>query len=624
MKNNFLTRPGGLMVSLLTLIPLTFTSAQTWTGVTNSGWGTGTNWTAAPAFNNTTDLLFDTSSVPNPLTTLTDNRIARSITFGADVDDSFLIGYRQFLTSGDNRTLTMQADSGNASITVQTGSTGAITMGANPNVALAGGALILGSNLDIDHNGSGLLLFNRVTTGNGNTITKSGTGTWQVNNNINNAGGTININGGTMIGNTFGAGDLNSSAALNLGGGTLEARSGGTTSGDNKNYSAVAVNVTSASSLVYNNIHSTTYTLSFSGTSSFNLGADLSVSNNSANTAAVNAINISRSMTGTGNLIFSTYNNISSNTDPYNLGRLSLSGDNSGWSGNLVISRGAVLFGGDQVNAAGTGNIIIGTTGDSFGAGLTFFVPAATPTTSTVTYNNDISVTSGGFRSIKGSNSDYNFLLTGNVNLEGTLNVDHTLSSVRDITLSGNISGAGGLDITRAAGFSETFVNLTGTNTYTGDTTVASEAALMINGSVTSDVFVNGGRFGGDGFVDGDLTMLVGSQFVFTPGETLDVSGSVSFDSSFSIASLSDLNGLAIDWSSVLNGTYDLIGTTMSDFSNIGNFGLANAEDIGGGRSAYFQNGSLQLVVVPEPSSAFLGTLAMLGFVGIHRRRYRC
>ena len=54
--------------------------------------------------------------------------------------------------------------------------------------------------------------------------------------------------------------------------------------------------------------------------------------------------------------------------------------------------------------------------------------------------------------------------------------------------------------------------------------------------------------------------------------------------------------------------------------TNLDNLGYANAYDIGGGRKAYFQNGSLQLVVVPEPSSALLLGVSALGMF-MRRRR---
>lgn len=53
---------------------------------------------------------------------------------------------------------------------------------------------------------------------------------------------------------------------------------------------------------------------------------------------------------------------------------------------------------------------------------------------------------------------------------------------------------------------------------------------------------------------------------------------------------------------------------------DIDNFGFANAFGVGSsGREAYFTNGSLAIVVIPEPSAALLGGLGLLAL--LRRRR---
>ena len=89
--------------------------------------------------------------------------------------------------------------------------------------------------------------------------------------------------------------------------------------------------------------------------------------------------------------------------------------------------------------------------------------------------------------------------------------------------------------------------------------------------------------------------------------------GTVSFGG-FSVA---DLFGLT---NAVSEGTYTLIdGSATINFANVANFGLANAYDLGGGKKAYFESGSMNLVVIPEPSAALLGGLGL--FALLRRRR---
>lgn len=181
---------------------------------------------------------------------------------------------------------------------------------------------------------------------------------------------------------------------------------------------------------------------------------------------------------------------------------------------------------------------------------------------------------------------------------------------------------------------------LTQQSDWGGDTTI-SNGALIVDGSHIGrggDYIIGAnGRIGGGGTIghaagvtSGDATMTfeAGAQFVFDPLSTLTINENNldSFTIDFGGLSITDLvsaDGSGIIWSAISDGTYTLVdGTATLVTSGMANFGAANAADIGGGRSAYFQNGSLQLVVIPEPGTyaLFVGLLAV-GAVFLRRRR---
>lgn len=445
----------------------------------SDSWGNLDNWNpnAVPTFNNTADISFNNLTRPN--NDIGAVRTIRSITYGANMDADFNTNLRTF-NGGAAAALTLDTDAvgGNATITIDAGSTGNMSLGWN-GVGTAGGALTLADNLVVSHNGTGEFLISRQITGTGFGLTKTGTGTMRVAaGNANSFTGAANFNQGRAIfASTAAVGaDLNTASAINLGGGILEMR---TTNALNKTLTS-NMTVSAASTLAYNNTTNTTQSLSLS-TGTMAVNADLIVQNISSNTTLNNQIVISRSMTGSGNLTVKTYNNVTSGSADYGLGRVALSGNNTGWSGNFVIAEGtANVFGnstlgsGVQTNV-GTGTIILGETGNSFGAGL---IVSASAGGGQQFINNNIIVRSGGFRTIRGS-SDHTYSLNGTITLEGDLNVHNGLFFTdKNINLNGNISGVGGLSITESG--NPNFIRLTGNNTYTGATSIGTGAVLNI------------------------------------------------------------------------------------------------------------------------------------------------
>ena len=317
----------------------------------------------------------------------------------------------------------------------------------------------------------------------GGSLVKVGSGTLQLGG-ANSFSGSLTVSNGTVLATRFSTtGDFETASSINLDGGALIYDP----NFNNKGLTNAPVVVNSASTLGWRNQSEFNYNLSFVGSAGFTLNADLTITNASTDTTLANAIIIGRNMTGAGNLINKGYNNISSPTNNYGPGRLNLSGTNTNWNGNLVIARGTVTFG--LPTSIGNGSLILGATGDSFGAGLTGFVATnVAPANSTITFTNPIIVRSGGFRSIN-IGSDQRFVFSGNVTLEGSLNVNSgTFFNDRILTFSGDISGVGGLDLTRGSGGA---INLVGSNSYSGPTTISNGADVVVNslsGNAIGDV----------------------------------------------------------------------------------------------------------------------------------------
>ncbi len=239
--------------------------------------------------------------------------------------------------------------------------------------------------------------------------------------------------------------------------------------------------------------------------------------------------------------------------------------------------------------------------------------------------------------------SQPNLTFTGPVTLsdgDRTLQVDNVLTSGQSGVNFTNAIGddSNGYGITKTgAGVLE----LGGANTYGGATTVsagtlklagasavagssglsiASGAALDLSALGSGLTLASGQSLGGAGSILGDLVFGSGSKLVFSATDTLSMSGGTA---SFFAASpgsrfgIDDLVGIS---SATPAGTYALISGTV-DTTNLDNLGAANAYDLGGGTSAYFESGSMNVVIVPEPESMVAVAAGLATIVAAFRRR---
>lgn len=268
----------------------------------------------------------------------------------------------------------------------------------------------------------------------------------------------------------------------------------------------------------------------------------------------------------------------------------------------------ATLNTGSQVNLSGTFNLLAGTVeAKIIGKG------ADTGNATSVARN--LNFTSGTIRNLAGndltiSHVPINLTGSGTRNFEATTGQSITVAATAEITGSGQ-------------GFTKTgdgSLVLAGTNSYSGATLV-SAGTLLVNGALASTAVTVDPMavLGGTGTIAGSLTIAADSFIQVVDIDTpLAVGGTVTFiGSGFGIANL-----LGIDWDSLtLNTPYTVLDRNQ-DFSLAGldNFGLEYATAVGNtGRQAYFTNGSLAVVIIPEPRAALLGGLGLLML--LRRRR---
>jgi autotransporter-associated beta strand protein len=128
-------------------------------------------------------------------------------------------------------------------------------------------------------------------------------------------------------------------------------------------------------------------------------------------------------------------------------------------------------------------------------------------------------------------------LLKFTSDLSGGGNTTHSIILTGSTTGTGEIAGAipllggpaGNTTITKSGTGTWT---LSGTNRYTGTTTV-SQGTLLITGSISNGAVTvaSGATLGGGGIIGSNVTYASGAKALFTPGQTLKILGSLTLNS---------------------------------------------------------------------------------------------
>jgi len=354
-------------------------------------------------------------------------------------------------------------------------------------------------------------------------------------------------------------------------------------------------------------------------------------------------VTFANNITGTGNS--------SAITKTGSTTTLTLTGTNTYTGGTFIRGNGAISVS-SITNNLGSGNIKMGSSAET---GTLIYTGAGETTTKTI----QLSGTNGG----------------GTIQADGTgaLVVSNGItasanSTARTFTLRGSNTGANSIGAitngTATSGIALTKADagkwvLTGTNTYTGITTV-SGGTLLINGdssAATGAVSVaSSATFGGTGTIGGATTVASGSLLsagsasgsvgTLTFASTLNISGlaggpngGLLFDLDTAAASdkinlttgaltigsgLLDLNDFSfVALGGYGAGTYTLISTTTSISGTLGSTLTGTFGGYGTALAISGNNIVLTVTAIPEPSTyaAIFGALSLVGVIVARRRR---
>jgi autotransporter-associated beta strand protein len=368
-----------------------------------------------------------------------------------------------------------------------------------------------------------------------------------------------------------------------------------------------------------------------------NLGAD-------DNTITINtgAINHTGSLTlqggGTGDTTIDSVigPNVTSVTQSSAKSRLVLTGNNTFAGGSTlgttaVPNAGSVAIG--HNNALGTGAIILKGALISASGGDRVLANAVNVDAGGFRFGGTNNLTLNGLlttvdalRAIDNQTGDKTLTLAGGINNTFGVQFEGNPGDVANgsIVVSGAISGVG--SVSTSTEFQNGVLTLTAANTYMGATNI-NAGTLYVSGALSNSAVTVGatgtiGSNGGSGSLGNGLTIAAGGNLDLT-GATLGAnsSGILSLTGgSLTLGNLTFQDLVGWDWLNAAAGTYELIDGSFSvDFGTTAYLNAGSAYDFGNGKSGYFTQGSLNVVIIPEPRAALLGGLGLLAL--LRRRR---
>jgi autotransporter-associated beta strand protein len=411
------------------------------------------------------------------------------------------------------------------------------TFNGTDNLNLGTGAVLMGGNITITTNAGELAVGGDIGDGgNGFKLTQSGSnGTLTLSGNNTFSGGTTFTSGGT-------AGQLNINSATALGTGTFTVNTGSTID----NTSGSAITLTDNNAIHWNG------NFTFAGSNDLNLGTgDVTMSSSHTLTVAGAALTFGGVISGSGDK--ATKNGG---------GTLVLTGDNT-YSGGLTLSAGTIDI--NNAGALGTGTFTINGGAIDNTSGAFIDIDTANP------------ITLGGSFTFEGSNALD--LGTGAVNLSGNRTITVDAST---LTVDGAISGGHSLIFSGSG-----TLTLTGTNTYTGGTTLNAGTLNIDSSSAigTGKLTIDGGTIdntsGAAITLSTNNTQAWDGNFTFNGTDALNLgTGNVTLSASQTVTT----DGAALTVGGVISGTgFALTASGSGTLSLSGNNTFSGGTDLSGG-----------------------------------------